>query len=86
MFYSQGAYMFVPGKVWKSIHGKKHMVLRRKMWQNDQSRVVKEICICDAKRLARIMENPGYDKSATSPSYGSTPPYLQWRKPSVSRA
>ena len=72
--------MFVPGIVWKSIHGKKYMVLRWKKWQNGQSRVVKEIYIGDAERLARILENPGYDISVTSPSYGSTASILAMEK------
>ena len=72
--------MFVPGIVSKSIHGKKYMVLRWKKWQNGQSRVVKEIYIGDAERLAKILKNPGYDISVTSLSYGSTASILEMEK------
>ncbi len=54
--------MFMPGIVWKSVHGKKYMVLRWKKWENGQSRVTKEIYIGDEERLmeyfARMTGNP----------------------------
>ena len=56
------------------------MVLRLKKWQDGQSRVVREIYIGGAERLARILENPGYDISATSLSYGSTASILAMEK------
>ena len=64
--------MFMPGIVWKSVHGKKYMVLRWKKWENGQSRVTKEIYIGDEERLARILENPGADLEITSLGYGAT--------------
>lgn len=42
--------------------------------------VVKEIYISDAGRLARILENPGYDISVISLSYGSTASILAVEK------
>ena len=41
---------------------------------------MREIYIGGAERLARILENPGYDISATSLSYGSTASILAMEK------
>ncbi|MGC8514565.1 MAG: IS1634 family transposase [Thermoplasmata archaeon] len=70
----------MPGIVWKSIHGKRYLVLRWKKWENGQSRVTKEIYIGDAERLSRILEDPGYDVTVTALSYGSTSSILEMEK------
>ncbi|EQD74536.1 hypothetical protein B1B_02615, partial [mine drainage metagenome] len=62
----------MPGIVWKSIHGKKYMVLRWKKWIDGKSKIVKEIYIGDEERLARILENSAEDVVVTSMDFGVT--------------
>jgi transposase len=70
----------MPGIVWKSVHGKKYMVLRWKKWINGKSRIVKEIYIGDEERLARILENPAEGAEVMAMGFGATASVLSIEK------
>lgn len=62
----------MPGLVWKTINGKKYLVIRWKKSINGKSRIIKEIYVGDLERLAEIIENPMKYVNATSFTYGTT--------------
>ena len=70
----------MPGIVWKSVHGKKYMVLRWKRWIDGKSRIVKEIYIGDEERLARILEDPAEGIEVTAMGFGATASVLSMEK------
>ena len=47
----------MPGIVWKSVHGKKYMVLRWKKCTDGQFGVAKEIYIGNEERLAQMPQD-----------------------------
>ena len=70
----------MPGIVWKSVRGKRYMVLRWKKWIDGKSRIVKEIYIGDEERLAHILENPAEGVEVTTMGFGATASILSMEK------
>ena len=70
----------MPGIVWKSVRGKRYMVLRWKKWIDGKSRIVKEIYIGDEERLAHILENPAEGVEVTAMGFGATASILSMEK------
>ena len=62
----------MPGLVWKSIGGKKRLVMRWKKRINGKLKIVKEIYIGDMEGLASIIENPMEGTDVTALDFGTT--------------
>ncbi|MHB1648154.1 MAG: IS1634 family transposase [Cuniculiplasma sp.] len=62
----------MPFLVWKTIGGKKRLVMRWNKRVDGKPKVVKEIYIGDMEKLARIIEHPDRKVDAYSLSYGVT--------------
>jgi transposase len=62
--------MIMPGLVWKSINGKKYLVLRWKKRVNGKLKITREIYVGDLENLADIIQNPGRDMDVSTLDYG----------------
>mgnify|MGYP001626220844 CR=1 FL=1 len=60
----------MPGLVWKTINGKRYLVLRWKKRVNGKLKITREIYIGDIDKLADIIQNPYRDLDVTSLDYG----------------
>lgn len=62
----------MPGLVWKTINGKRHLVMRWKKRVNGKLKIMKEIYIGDMDRLADMLENPVRDAEVATLDFGTT--------------
>ncbi|MEM0135567.1 MAG: transposase, partial [Thermoplasmatales archaeon] len=62
----------MPGLVWKSIGGKKRLVMRWKKRENGKLKIMKEIYIGDMETLANIIENPMEGSELKALDFGTT--------------
>lgn len=62
----------MPGLVWKTINGKRYLVLRWKKRVNGKLKITREIYVGDLERLASILENPGHGMEVSTLSFGTS--------------
>ena len=60
----------MPGLVWKTINGKKHLVMRWKKRVNGKLKIIKEIYIGNMENLADMLENPMKNVDVKSFGFG----------------
>ena len=70
----------MPFLIWKTIGGKKRLVLRWNRRIDGKPRVTKEIYIGDMDNLARMIESPGGEVDAYSLSFGVTASILMMER------
>jgi transposase len=60
----------MPGLVWKTINGKRYLVLRWKKRINGKLKIIREVYIGDIDKLADIIQNPYREVDVTTLDYG----------------
>jgi len=71
LFYPWGADCYnMPGLVWKTINGKRYLVLRWKKRINGKLKIIREVYIGDIDKLADIIQNLYRELDVTTLDYG----------------